>query len=48
MQHGATGAITAVGPSSLRNLLRRSSATRCASTPLRMICGRMKMISSVR
>ena len=31
-----------------RSLVRISSATRIASTPSRMICGRMKMISSVR
>ena len=31
-----------------RSFVRSSSATRVASTPSRMICGRMKMISSVR
>ncbi len=31
-----------------RSFDRSSSATLCASEPSRMICGRMKMISSVR
>src|SRR5262249_6377933 len=36
------------GPRSARILARNSSATRWASMPLRMICGRMKIMSSVR
>ena len=35
-------------PLLLRSLDRNSSATRVASTLSRMICGRMKMMSSVR
>jgi hypothetical protein len=44
--------LRAVGAGSPENLpfilSRNSSAIRRASTPLRMICGRMKMMSSVR
>ncbi len=42
---GSAGSDVPIRP---RSLVRSSSATRIASTPSRMICGRMKMISSVR